>query len=166
MFGDAHLAGMDSVGPVVPAQGPEGRPRGNSWASRLRRSPDVALGAVLALVAAFAVAFLPGGTPLRVGLVAPVLLVVPGYLLIQAFVVAADPRRSRATHAILAIGVSPGLVGLLALSTAVVQGGFRPVPIVAVVTVACLALAAVAVRRRTVGAPATPPPEAAVRPAV
>lgn len=151
MFGNAHLPRMAAAPDASHELEERGAGAHPSWADRLWRAPDVALAAALALAAAIAFALLPGGGALRVALVVPVLLVVPGYLLIQALVVPPASGRRRALHSLLAVGVSPGVVGLLALSTALVPGGFRPVPIVVVVTVACLVLAAVALYRRSLG---------------
>lgn len=109
---------------------------------------DVYLAGALALLGAFAVAALPDGSALRIALVLPVLFFAPGYLLLQALPIPRVRRWSHGVHALLAIGVSPAIVGLLALSTALIPGGFRPAPIVTVVTVASLALAAVALYRR------------------
>lgn len=110
---------------------------------------DLLAGAALALGAALAYASLPDGSILRVALVAPVLLVVPGYLLLQAVVVPRTTGRARLVHALAALGISPAVVGLLALSTALVPGGFRPASMVTAVTGACLVLAVVASRRRS-----------------
>lgn len=106
------------------------------------------IGVALALGGALAFASLPDGSPLRVLLAAGVLFFAPGYLLLQALPIPHTSRWSRATHAFLAIGISPAIVGLLALGTAMVPGGFRPGPIVAVVTLACLGFAGVAWYRR------------------
>jgi uncharacterized membrane protein len=91
---------------------------------------------------------------------APVLLVAPGYLLLQALIVPRPAGGRRALQGLLAIGLSPGIVGLLALSTSLVRGGFKPTPILVVVTGACLALAAIAFRRRAAFASAAGKPDA------
>jgi uncharacterized membrane protein len=51
-------------------------------------------------------------------------------------------------RALATIGLSPAVVGLAALATALVPGGFRPANIIASVTFTCLGLAAIAVWRR------------------
>ncbi len=108
---------------------------------------DVVL-AMVAIVAAAAAAFLiPDGTIVRWALAIPVLLVVPGYLLLQAILVPAKPVSSRGVHALLSLGISPPLVGLLALTTALF-GAFHAGPIIAVVTGACLLLGVTALLRR------------------
>jgi uncharacterized membrane protein len=112
---------------------------------------DILLACALALAAAFAFAFLPPGSAVRVALVTPGLFLVPGYLLIRLVADPSSSGRIRGVHALLAVGVSPALVGLLALATAFVPGGFRPVPIVATVTTACLLLGAGNVWRRPSG---------------
>jgi uncharacterized membrane protein len=89
----------------------------------------------------------------RVVLTLPVLLWAPGYLLMQAMLVPARDARRRAVHAVAAVGVSPAVVGLLALATAILPGGFRPAVIVSVVTLACVALAATAYYRRATWTP-------------
>lgn len=110
---------------------------------------DLAWGAILALAAAVGFAILPPGSLLRLAVALPVLLSVPGYLLIQAAIVPPPPGRRRMAQVLLSLAVSPAVVGLLALSTALVRGGFRPAAIVLVVTVGCLLLAAVARHRRS-----------------
>src|SRR6185369_16471690 len=88
------------------------------------RDGDLFATAAFALLAAFAFVALPAGGWPRVVLALAVLLFAPGYLLLEA-VTPTDADRRRALHAFLAIGVSPGLVGLLALTTAILPGGFR-----------------------------------------
>lgn len=95
----------------------------------------------------------PAGSGLRAIVALPILLVVPGYLLIEATVGSIKPGQ-RGLHALVALGVSPPLVALLALSTAALPGGFHAGPIVAAVTIACLGLAVLAARRRARLAPA------------
>lgn len=111
-------------------------------------SADVIVAVVLAFAAAFGVAFPAASVVVRVLVAAPLVLVVPGYLLLQAALVPARPARRRLAHALIALGLSPGILGLAALATALSPGGFRPVPIVLSVTVVCLGLAAVALVRR------------------
>jgi len=77
------------------------------------------------------------------------LFTVPGYLLVQTLVVPARPAASRWVHALLGVGISPAVVGLLALSTAMIPGAFRPVVIISIVIGACAALAAAAFGRRS-----------------
>lgn len=112
---------------------------------------DLVLAAALALVAALLASMGPASAgPLRLALAATVVFFVPGYLLLEA----ALPRRSLeggtswAFRAAMAIGLSPALVALAALSTALVPGAFRAPVIVAVVSLLCVALAGVAVVRR------------------
>lgn len=109
---------------------------------------DILVAVTLGLVAALAFALLPEGSTLRLLLAMPMLFFVPGYLLIQAFAVPAAPRKERAVHGLFAVGVSPAVVGLLAFSTSLLPGGFRPVSIVVMVTLGVLAFATVAVMRR------------------
>ncbi len=115
---------------------------------------DVVVVGALAVLAAIVAFTLPAGDPTRFALTLPVLLVAPGYLLIQAFIPAATTQ-ARLVHGLLSIGVSPAVVGLLALSTALIPGGFSATSIIAVVTLWCLLMAAVAVLRRT-GRPMSP----------
>ncbi len=112
-------------------------------AARLRWL-DLALASAATVIAAFAV-MLPNGAT-RAALTLPVIVFVPGYLLLQAVLGKGEPPSP--LHVIVAVGISPPLVGLLALLTAIVPGGFTAGPIIAVVTTACLALAAVALVRR------------------
>lgn len=111
---------------------------------------DLVLAIVLALAAPAAFLLVPSGSLLRAAVVLPALLVVPGYLLLQAV----EPRRralGRVRHAGLSLGLSFPLVGLAVLVVAATPWGMRPVPIVAAVTATnlCLAAAAVGRRRRT-----------------
>jgi uncharacterized membrane protein len=130
---------MTDAAPATATQSPDTR--------RLSRVSDLAAAAILAVLAALLAAALPAGSTLRALATLPVLLVVPGYLLVEAAVPSVT-RSQRALHALVGLGVSPPLVALLALATAIVPGGFHAPAIVAAVTLACLALAAVAWRRR------------------
>lgn len=108
----------------------------------LHRSADVLIVAALAIVALMA-RWLPEGDVARLLLTLPIILFVPGYLLVQAI-----STRMRPRHFVAAVGISPPLVGLLALLTAVFPGGFRPTPIVITITLACFLLAGLALWRR------------------
>lgn len=133
---------------------PDGLDRGESVdgtggpLARAKRSADILLAAGVAVVAALAAAVLPSGSTLRIVLVLPIVLFAPGYLLLQALIVPARSASERGRHALLSVGVSPALVGLLALSTAIIPGGFKRVTIGAVITLGCLVLAGVGLRRR------------------
>ena len=81
-----------------------------------------------------------------------ILLTVPGYLLLQAIFVPAGPIHSRAVQALIGVGVSPVVVGLLALSTALMIGGYGATAIIVTVTLTCLALALIAFTRRSLSA--------------
>lgn len=109
---------------------------------------DLLAACIVALLAGLAYLALPAGSALRVALACSVLFFVPGYLLIEAVTEPTASRSRRIVRAWIAIGVSPVLVGLLALATAVLPGGFRATSIVATVTLACLALGGVAFWRR------------------
>lgn len=113
----------------------------------------------LDLVAALAVTVLAGliaaidaGGPalgVRGLLGALVVFFVPGYLLMEVLFPPRDPRSPpKALRLVMALGLSPPLVALLALSTALVHGGFRPQAIIAVIALACMALGAAAMARR------------------
>lgn len=119
--------------------------RKDRWA----RSLDIAIVGLLVVVGAVAATTLAEGNALRLALTLPVLFFAPGYLLLEAFVPAATEVR-RAWHALVAVGLSPVLVGLLALSTALIPGGFRPLSIIAVVTLGSLVLMGFAMYRRSV----------------
>lgn len=103
---------------------------------------------ILVAAACAAYAWLPGGSALRLALALPVLFFAPGYLLVEAVAGPATTAASRAVRALVALGTSPAIVGLLALGAAVLPGGFRPVPILALIAVACAAMAAAALWRR------------------
>lgn len=115
---------------------------------RLKRSADVLAGAGLALVALVGAIAIPSGSTVRLAIVLPILLVVPGYLLLQALLVPARPAAERGRHLLVSVGLSPAVLGLLALSTAIVPGGFTRGSILAIVTAGCLVFAGVALRRR------------------
>lgn len=145
----------------MPAQGlsawmDDGRPM-STWA----RSWDLL--ACCALVACACAAFvgLAEGAAMRMAFALPVLFFVPGYLLIEAVAGPAKASTGRAVRALLAIGVSPALVGLLALGAAVLPAGFRPAPIVILLAVACGVLAVAGVWRRKMPA-SRPAPTPAV----
>ncbi|HLE46947.1 MAG TPA: DUF1616 domain-containing protein [Candidatus Thermoplasmatota archaeon] len=118
---------------------------------------DLLVVVLLTILGAAAVWFLPPGNVLRILLAASVLLFAPGYLLIEAAVVPGGRGQGRLVHGAMAIGASIGLVGVLALGTALVPGGFRPEPMVAVVTAASLTCAALANFRRRADAEKTGP---------
>lgn len=124
------------------------RPR-EGLGSRLRSSADIIVSASLAVLAALLAFMVPDGASLRVYVTLAILLAVPGYLLIQTVVVPIRRPRTRAIHLLLGVGASPVVVGLAALSTSAVHGGFKPVPIVVMVTVVCLSLALIAFIRRS-----------------
>lgn len=113
-----------------------------------KASADLLLAAALALAAGAAALMLPDGSTLRLALVLPILLLAPGYLLLQALIVPARSMTDRGRHLLLSLGVSPAVLGLLALSTAIVPGGFTPGAIVLVVTVGCVLLAGIGFQRR------------------
>lgn len=135
------------------------RPR-EDLVARLRQSTDLLIAAPLAVLAALLASLLPAGNPVRIVLTLTILLTVPGYLLLQAIFVPARPIRSRAIQALLGIGVSPVIVGLLALSTALLVGGFGATAIIVTVTLTCLALALVAFVRRSLSPAETAPMQA------
>ncbi len=104
---------------------------------------DLAVAAVFVVIAAVA-SGMPNGAA-RAALTLPMIIFIPGYLMVQAIVGNARPT---AFQALIAVGLSPPLVGCLALMTAIVPGGFTAGPIITIVTVASLAMAAVAFVRR------------------
>lgn len=120
-----------------------------TWSrNRFRDDRDILIAATLVLAALLAVLALPDGHLLRVVLVVPILLALPGYLFLQVFFVPPETGMARNWQIMLSIGLSPVLVALLAFSTSLFPGGFRPAAIVAVVTAACLAFAVVTMYRR------------------
>jgi uncharacterized membrane protein len=143
---------MDNGGPLAALRKSPGKP----WWTRPGRLDLVAC-AALAALAGVAFLALPGGSVLRMALALSVLFFVPGYLLIEAAVGPARRSGARAVRALLAIGASPPLVGLLALATALLPGGFRAGPIVALLCVTCLSLAAAAAWRRAMPSRQTAP---------
>lgn len=118
---------------------------------------DVAGASTLVVGAAFGAYGLPPG-PLRMALALSLLLFAPGYLLLQAFVVPAARGTALLWQALASVGLSPALVGLFALATSVVQGGFSLGAIVILVTLGSLGMGVAAlVRRRALVRAATAP---------
>lgn len=109
---------------------------------------DLAACLVAVALSAWAYTALPGRDPLRILLVAPMLLFVPGYLLIEAFRSSREPLGRRGTIAAVAPGLSIAFVALLSLATAFFPSGFMPNAIVAMTTLVCIALVANASYRR------------------
>ncbi|MHB1262098.1 MAG: DUF1616 domain-containing protein [Thermoplasmatota archaeon] len=121
---------------------------------------DIAIAGSLGIAATAAAVSLPPST-LRTVLALPMILFVPGYLLLQAFVVPAAAGRTRTWQAFASIGISPAILGLMALSTSIVQGGFRLGAILMVTTLGCLAFATTALlRRRALAHAASTPADA------
>lgn len=112
------------------------------------------LGCILATMAAWAATALPPGELVRVLLTLPVILFVPGYLALQA-VVGMPRERDQRRQAMAALGLSPAIVGLVALATALAPGGFKLVVIANAILATCILLAAGAVARRIVVADRT-----------
>jgi uncharacterized membrane protein len=111
-----------------------------------RTNLDLYAAIAAALAASVAFLAIPEGTPLRAIITLPILLLAPGYVTLEAV----WPRSSRPNwvHVLLAIGVSPVIIGLLTLSLALVPGAFRPIPIALANLFGVVALAFVAMRRR------------------
>lgn len=126
--------------------------RAGAGTSSWRASADLLIAGVAVLLAGAATLVLPDGSTLRLVLVLPILLLAPGYLLLQALLVPARSTAARGRHLLLSLGVSPAVLGLLALSTAIVPGGFTSGAIILVVTVGCVLLAGVGFQRRRVRA--------------
>lgn len=101
---------------------------------------DLLAAAGLALAAPIAVALHPEGSIFRALVTLPAILVVPGYLLVQAIQVPASAALVRARHVVLALGVSFPLLALATLVTTLTPWGMQAVPIVAAVTIMNLAL--------------------------
>ncbi len=114
---------------------------------------DLGICLVLAGIAAAAAFWMPAESPFRLVLGLPVLVFVPGYLLLQALMVPRKASLPRWVEALLAIPVSPAVVGLLALATWIIPGGFTPRMIIGVVTGACFLLGAIALQRRQAPTP-------------
>lgn len=124
------------------------RPEADAWAT-LRASLDI-VAAVAAVVLAALLAFtLPPGSWPRLVLAGAVAFFAPGYLVLEAAGLVRRPLPpSPWVRAAMAVGLSPAVVAIAALATAVVPGGFKPAPIMAAVTFLSLGLAAVALTRR------------------
>lgn len=128
-------------------------------------NPDLA--AVLAaLCLADAAVLLPvvSESPLRLALVLPVLLLVPGYAVVAALFPedrglpsarpAEDPRLGLLGRVVLSVGASVGVLTAVALTLDFTVFGFQLVPLLAGVTVLTVAATAAAwLRRRAVPAP-------------
>jgi uncharacterized membrane protein len=100
-------------------------------------------------VAAIVASFVPARSPIRLLVTLPILLVAPGYLLLQTIAPGPASAGARSLQILLSLGLSPPLVGLLALATAVLPGGFRAGTIVMIVTTVCLMLLIAAAHRRS-----------------
>lgn len=122
--------------------------------------------ALAALLLADAAVFLPvvSESPLRLALVLPVLLLVPGYAVVAALFPedrglpsarpADDPRLGLLGRVVLSVGASVGVVAAVALTLDFTVFGFQLVPLLAGVTVLTVAATAAAwARRRAVPAP-------------
>ena len=135
---------------MADAEPSETRRRDSGNGRRIGRAAwsDLAACAALALLGALAVALLAPRNPLRAALAMPVLFLVPGYLLLQIVFGRQAGWGGRASQAVLAVGVSPPVVGVLSLLTLVLPGGMRPAAIVWIVTIGCLALCGAAFLRR------------------
>lgn len=131
--------------PTPPAQQAQ---NAHTWAWRPRAWSDVLVSTGLVVLAAAVALTLPTSSTMRAVLTLPVLFVAPGYLLLQSILVPARRPRRRLLHAVLGLGISPPLLGLMALSTIVLPGTFTPNAIIAAVTLGCLALGSLAVFRR------------------
>jgi hypothetical protein len=124
---------------------------------------DVVAASLVAVAAAFTSSAMPA-SGLRMVFGLAMLLFVPGYLLLQAFAVPVPSGRDRLWQALASLGISPAVVGLLALMTSIVQGGFRLGVIVVLVTLACLGFGVAALVRRRALAHAALDPAASVQP--
>ena len=111
-------------------------------------SADVVVSLAFVLVAAAAYLTLPEGSLARLALVAPAVLLVPGYLLVEATASGPTSPRKRVGHALVGLGVSPAFLGVVALATALVPGGFRAPAIVGAITLACFGAAWIVLERR------------------
>ena len=127
---------------------------------------DLAACAAAVMLSAWAYLSLPERDPLRLLVSAPMLVFVPGYLLVEAFRSSRQPFKRRVLSAAVAPGATIALLGLLALSTAVLPGGFRPDSIVTIVTLACIGLVAAASyhRARILSSPTVEAPPRVVEP--
>ncbi len=113
-----------------------------------RGSWDLGLSVALAVAGTLGALWLPAGDTVRLLLALPVVLLVPGYLLLQALMVPTSQGFPRWLEVLFSIALSPAIVGLVALATWVIPGGFQPRVIIGTVTGACFLLAAVALQRR------------------
>lgn len=130
-----------------------GIPFGSAWrgrrhASYLGKSVDLYVAAAMTIAASSVAALMPTDNPLRALTVVCFLLLVPGYLFLQALIVQKHPHIFEPAHALFAVGISPAVVGLLALSTTLAPVGFRLSTVFAVVVTACVLLAVIAFARR------------------
>lgn len=149
------------------AKPPIGKSFGAAWRRRgawrrfsLGQSSDLIVAVLLAVASALTASALSAGDPMRAFVTLPILLTVPGYLLIQALLVPAPAAPVRVLHVLLGVGLSPALVGLLAMSTDLLPGGFRPMAIIMAFTGACVVLASIAFVRRSLHAKRIPLQEA------
>lgn len=123
------------------------QPAPQTLGAKILQCTDLAV-ALLVVGIAAAGRTLPEGSQMRLVLTLPVLLFIPGYLFLQALLVPVQPGPKHWIQALLAIGLSLPLIGLMALSTSLVEGGFKPTPIVIVISLGCVLMAGVAMVRR------------------
>lgn len=116
---------------------------------------DVAVALALGAVSVGAAVSMEAGLA-RTLLALPMLLFVPGYLLLQAFVVPAATGPGRGWQVLASLGISPAVVGLLSLMTSIVDGGFRLGAILALTAFGTLAFGVAALVRRNALANASP----------
>lgn len=108
------------------------------------RAYDLLAATLLATLAPWLLMRLEAGSFLRIVL-AGMAIFAPGYLLMQAI----EPlRRNPWRHAAFAVGLGPALVGLAALSTVLMPGGFLARNILLAQGLLALALGSVALQRR------------------
>lgn len=115
---------------------------------------DLVIAEATAIAAGLAALYHPTQVGLRTALAVPALLVVPGYLLLQA-ALPGDQRPEATSQLGLSVGLSLPIVGLVALATAATPWGFQRTPIVLAVMLASTILTVVAGYRRAGGLPRT-----------
>lgn len=145
---------MRSPGPT--ATRPNPRPEtahAAPWRLAWQEAVDLAVAVVLSVLALVAALQLEPRSLSRMVLVAPLIFVVPGYLLIQAVIGPSSRLVRRPVHAAFSLGVTPAVLGLLGLGTTLLPGGFQSHNILFTVTIFCVVCGAVAVWRRGLAQP-------------
>ena len=111
------------------------------------QSWDVVAAGVVALAAAASFLWMADGSVGRLIFTLPLLLFVPGYLLLSALRIGTDRWKGRSFELFFSTGISPAIVGFIAMAAGFL-GALRADAVVGSVTAVCILLALLAMTRR------------------